>query len=523
MHRTWKYRLYPTTSQERELERQFDVACDLYNAALEQRIRAWRTHRVSITFREQSKQLTEARHELPWLIGMSALAQHGVLRRLDRAFQAFYRRVRAGQTPGFPRFKSRRAFRSLTWPQYGNGARVVEIGQRNGRIALQGVGSVKFRAHRPLPENAKLGQVTVTHTASGRWWLTIACDLPHPGVKEPFEPAEPVGIDLGVHTFAALSTGELIPGPRAGRAARCKIRRAHCRVTRRRKGSRSRQRAARDLARAYEKVAGTRETHHHTVARRLAREHLVLAVEDLQVRNLIRSARGTVEHPGTHVRQKAGLNREILDQGWTDFVRRLDDKVVEASRILIRVDRRGSSQECPECGARAPKTLRERVHRCPACGLTQDRDVAAAQVIAARAAAQLKGSDESRVEDAPTGAPRTPNPAADGLARENRHCLSKLPSGRRFGRGRKQDRDVAAAEGIANRAARVVNGSGESRVEDASRGAPTKPSRAAKTMRRESSLPEQAATTPAAGSAGRLESDTALNLGPAGAEASRDH
>src|SRR3954451_5928011 len=99
MHRTWKYRLYPTTSQVRELERQLDVARDLYNAALEQRISAWRTHRVSITFSEQSKQLTDARHELPWLMVMSALAQHGVLRRLDRAFQPFYRRVRAGQAP----------------------------------------------------------------------------------------------------------------------------------------------------------------------------------------------------------------------------------------------------------------------------------------------------------------------------------------------------------------------------------------------------------------------------------------
>ena len=95
MHRTWKYRLYPTRAQARALERQLDIACDIYNAALEQRIWAWPTHHVSLTFPDQSKQLTEARHELPWLIGMSALTQHGVLRRLDRAFQAFYRRVQA--------------------------------------------------------------------------------------------------------------------------------------------------------------------------------------------------------------------------------------------------------------------------------------------------------------------------------------------------------------------------------------------------------------------------------------------
>ena len=149
---------------------------------------------------------------MPWLIGMAALAQHGVLRRLDRAFQAFYRRVGAGQAPGFPKFKSRRGFRSLTWPQYGNGAKLVDIGERNGRIALTGVGHVKFRAHRPLPATAKLGQVTVTHARSGRWWITVGCELPEPDRPRVGGPLEPVGIDLGIHTFVAVSTGERIPG-----------------------------------------------------------------------------------------------------------------------------------------------------------------------------------------------------------------------------------------------------------------------------------------------------------------------
>src|SRR5207249_12290079 len=99
---------------------------------------------------------------------------------------------------------------SLTGPQHGNGARIVDVGRRNGRIALQGVGQVKFRAHRPLPDNPKLGHVTVTHAPSGRWWLMIACELPDPQVRVPAEPVEPVGIDFGVHTFAALSTGERI-------------------------------------------------------------------------------------------------------------------------------------------------------------------------------------------------------------------------------------------------------------------------------------------------------------------------
>jgi putative transposase len=173
-------------------------------------------------------------------------------------------------------------------------------------------------------------------------------------------------------------------------------RRAHRRVSRRRKGSRSRRRAARNLARVYERVSGTRRTHHHTVARRLVREHPVLAVEDLPVRNLIRSARGTLEQPGTHVRQKAGLNREILDPGRADFVRCLQDKVEESGNILVRVDPYGTSQRCPACGAPAPKPFYQRVHRCENCGLVEDRDVAAAQVIANRAFHILSGSDESR-------------------------------------------------------------------------------------------------------------------------------
>jgi putative transposase len=333
MHRTRRYRLYPTAHQARELEHQLDIARDIYNAALEQRIWAWRTHRVSVTYREQSKQLTQARHELPWLIGMHSLAQHGVLRRLDRAFQAFYRRVGAGQAPGFPRFKCRRDFRSLTWPQYGNGAKFMGIGERNGRIALTGVGHVKFRAHRPLPESAKLGQVTVTHARSGRWWITVACELPEPERQEADGALEPIGIDLGIHTFVAVSTGERIPGVHAERQARRKLRQAHRRVSRRQPGSRSRERAVRRLARVKEQIAGTRHTHHHTVARRLVRQHSVLAVEDLRVSRMTRSARGTVEQPGAGVRQKAGLNRAILDQGWGDFVRRLED-----AQRLLRTD-----------------------------------------------------------------------------------------------------------------------------------------------------------------------------------------
>lgn len=266
----------------------------------------------------------------------------------------------------------------------------MNAGRRNGRVALQGAGQVKFRAHRPLPETAKLGQITVLHACSGRWWLTIACELPEPDGRQPDGPFEPVGIDVGIHSFVALSTGERIPGVHAERHARRELRQAHRRVSRRQRGSRSRLRAVRRLARVQEKVAGARRTHHHTVARRLVRQHSVLAVEDLRVSRMTRSARGSVEYPGTGVRRKAGLNRAILDQGWAVFVRCLEAKLEEAGGILVRVDPYGTSQQCPSCGRPAPKPFHQRLHRCQGCGLVEDRDVAAAQVVANRAAHMLK-------------------------------------------------------------------------------------------------------------------------------------
>jgi putative transposase len=252
--RTWKYRLYPTPSQVAELERQLGLLCDLYNSALEQRRRMWRDHGASIGYREQSRQLTEARRGLPWLRSMNALGQHGALKRLDRAYQAFFRRCAAGDKPGYPRFRSRRHYSSITWPQYGNGAHLGEVGERNGRVYLQGVGNVKFRAHRALQPEAELGQVTVTRR-NGRWWLTIAVELAaREGCGDEREPgsARVVGLDVGVDELVALSTGERIRGPRIARARA--LRRAQRRVSRRKRGSLSRLRAVRTLARAQEHV-----------------------------------------------------------------------------------------------------------------------------------------------------------------------------------------------------------------------------------------------------------------------------
>lgn len=211
IQRTWRYRLYATPSQAAELERQLGPLCDVYNSALEQRRRMWRDHGASIGYRQQSRQLTEARGEHAWLRSMNALAQHGALKRLDRAYQAFFRRCAAGEKPGYPRFRSRRHYNSITWPQYGNGAHLGEVGERNGRVELQGVGRVKFRAHRPLAPDAKLGQVTVTRR-NGRWWLTIAVELPAAERERSGDAEDPGRARVVGSTSASMSSRRSRPG-----------------------------------------------------------------------------------------------------------------------------------------------------------------------------------------------------------------------------------------------------------------------------------------------------------------------
>ena len=277
------------------------------------------------------------------------------MRRLERAYQAFFRRVKAGEKAGYPRFRSRRRYDSLTWDS------AWSIRER--RLALPGIGHLKVKWHRELPPSAKVCAVTVRRVA-GRWYASFALALPAPRVPHrPLGPA--VGVDLGIQNFAALSTGELIPGPRAYRAASRKLRAAQRRVSRRIKGSLRRQKARLLLARLNERIRNLRQNHAHQLSRRLTSDFGLIAVEDLQVRGLTRGF----------------LAKDINDQGWAEFLRLVGYKAEDAGIQLVRVPPRGTSQACSSCGTLVPKPLSGRTHQCPHCGLVVDRDINAARNI----------------------------------------------------------------------------------------------------------------------------------------------
>lgn len=285
--------------------------------------------------------------------GMSCWAMRDPLRRLDRNFAAFFRRVRAREKPGFPRFRSVRRYDSITW---GSGWTL-----RDGRLGLPGIGTLKVKWHRPLPSTSVVRTVTVRRRA-GRWYaffsLILKQDNPIPQRAGP-----EVGIDLGIKNFATLSTGEHLSGPRISLVISRRLRLAQRRLSRRKKGSKRRIKAGLLLARIHVRAQDARLDHAHKVARRLVKEFGFIAVEDLNIRGMTRGI----------------LRKHIYDQAWRTFLTMLSYKAEEAGTQLVRVAPRETSQACSGCGVKVPKPLSERMHECRGCGLVLDRDINAAR------------------------------------------------------------------------------------------------------------------------------------------------
>lgn len=359
LRRTYRYRLYPTRRQVEALEQQLREACDLYNAALEHRRWMWSSYGVSVGFYDQSAELKILRRHGLLADSVSFSAQRAVLRRLDRTFAAFFRRLKTGETPGYPRFRSVRRFDTLEF-KIGNGAKLTDA----GRLRLQNVGHVKVKMHRPIPKGAKPCEARVTRR-NGRWYVAIALkDVP---AKPLAATGRAVGLDLGIATFAATSDGELLEGPRAERSGAAATRRAARKLSRRKRGSNRRRKAAVLLARQRERERNRRRDHAHKMAADLVKVYDTICIEKLNVRGLARSK----------------LARDVSDQGWAQFIACLSDKAEEAGRMVVLVDPRNTSQECSACGEVVAKALSQRVHRCP-CGYVADRDVNAARNILER-------------------------------------------------------------------------------------------------------------------------------------------
>jgi putative transposase len=371
VNRKVTYRMYPITKQAQALTHLLVLHQRLYNAALEQRKTAYRRQRVSVGFAEQCRDLTALRATDPAYAALNAQSAQVTLRRVALAFDAFFRRVKQGdQPPGYPRFKSLKRFSGWGYKTHGDGWRLLP-GERmqHGRLRLSGVGTVKIRG-----KARTIGQPTTCEIQhkDGRWYasITVAC--------APQREAGPLaaGMDWGVETFAtlALSDGTMqhIENPRHARRSQVKLRQAQQSLSRKRRGSKNREKARRIVASLHRKTANQRRDFLHQTSARLITLIGCLVTERLSIRAM--TANGG--------RRKPGLNREILSTAPGMFLQMLAYKEEESGGWYEEASTRRlkPSQTCYRCGRQRKKTLAERIHICP-CGVICPRDDNSALVL----------------------------------------------------------------------------------------------------------------------------------------------
>ncbi|MHD0644951.1 RNA-guided endonuclease InsQ/TnpB family protein [Pseudomonas aeruginosa] len=375
------YKLYPSKLQEILLLELLRGHQQLYNAALQERSEAWKKCGKSISYADQCKSLTEIRQSMPEWTVANCSSQQMTLRRLDKAFKAFFRRLKAGENPGYPRFKSLARYPGFSFKSHGDGWRFTP-GQdwKHGILRIGGVGHIRCRG-----QARQGGKICASDLLfrNGTWYLSLTVELSH--ILRERTSSAAVGIDWGVESLLTLASEEglhqVVENPRWYQSSKEEITRLQQAVSRKKRGSNRRKRAVRALAQARSLQARKRLDHLHQVSAKIARENALVAMEELSITNMTRSAKGTVEEPGKNVQQKAGLNREILDTAPTLLTQLIRYKVSETGGEFVDVPTKKAkpSQTCPACGQVEKKMLAQRIHEC-LCGHREPRDAASARV-----------------------------------------------------------------------------------------------------------------------------------------------
>jgi len=348
-----KYRLLPTKAQETALNQTLALCREVYNSLVHERTARYDIAKESLSCFKQSNQLTVWKKSHPELSAVHSQVLQNIAVRVDLAFQAFFRRVKAGETPGYPRLKGRGVYDSITFPQADKtGAKL-----QGDVLQLSKIGQVRCIVHRPLI--GKVKTCTIRRQA-GKWFACFACE--YEPVPLPVS-TESVGIDVGLNQFAALSDGTFVANPRFFRKDEKALAKASRKQAKQVKGSPSRRKANKVLSRIHERIRNRRHNFVNQLARKLVNRFGVIAVEDLNVKGMVKN----------HC-----LAKSISDASWSMFRSVLTQKAESAVRQVVSVNPAYTSQDCSGCGYRAKKKLSERWHFCPICSLSLDRDTNAA-------------------------------------------------------------------------------------------------------------------------------------------------
>jgi putative transposase len=361
MRKAFVYRLYPTAKQAEQLTWILDKCRELYNAALQERRDAYHMARKTISYYEQKRELPGVKEVRPEYCQIGSQVLQDVIQRVEWAFAAFFRRVRAGEKPGYPRFRGRERYDSFAYSQAGWTL------DGDGRLALAGIGSLKVKWSRAIQGTIKT--VTIRRSPD-QWYVCFSCVLDVPQPTTPDRPA--TALDVGLEYFATLADGSHIDNPRYLREAEAVLARRQRRLQTKRRGSKNRRRAKLLVAKAHRRIRNKRRDFHHQEARKIVDRHGAIAIEGLRIKNMVRNPH---------------LAKSISDAGWNQFLTILTHKAEEAGVVVVVVNPAGTSQVCSGCGRSVPKTLSDRWHTCPHedCGLSIQRDHNSAREILNRA------------------------------------------------------------------------------------------------------------------------------------------
>lgn len=366
MNLNYKYRMYPNKAQANELESIIETHRRLWNYALAEREDHYKTTGKSLSYFTQTKNLTQRRKSDEYLSKCNARSLNLTLRRLEKAFAAFFRRLKEGEKKaGYPRFKARGELTSFAIIN-GNGCKVVS----GDKLSVTGVGMIKVKWHRSLPDDSVVKQVVISKEGS-KWYSCFLIETAGNNHVKPCGTGE-VGVDLGLETFATTSDGESLGTSRNLEGCIKRIKSLQRKKSRCKRGSARRRKLGNQIASIHASVKNRRSDTHKKTASYLLDSYETVVVEDLNVAGMLKN-----KH----------LARRISDAGWAGFVSTLESQAARRGGTVVRVNPAYTSQDCSSCGKRVKKPLSQRSHNCPYCGISLHRDHNAAKNILKKAAA----------------------------------------------------------------------------------------------------------------------------------------
>jgi putative transposase len=347
MKTAYKFRMYPTKQQETQLDLTLETCRHLYNTALADRKNCYELEGISRSYKDQSVTLTSEKKEGKWQHVFSQVSQD-VLRRVDKAFKSFFRRVKAGDKPGYPRFKGEGWYKSFTYPQAG-------FKLEGSKLALSKIGSVRIFRHREV--EGKIKTCTIKKDKLGHWYAILVSEILDP---VPVEPKIAIGVDVGLKSLVALSTGETAQYLKYYVEDEKRLSVAQRNLSRKKKGSGNRQKAKAKVAKLHQKIQNHRDEFLHQVSRKIVDLADVIVFENLNIQGMLKNH---------------NLAKHIQDHSWGKLIQFTQSKAAKAGKVVELVNAAYTSQKCSRCGIIVPKALTERVHLCPNCGLELDRDI----------------------------------------------------------------------------------------------------------------------------------------------------